>query len=52
MNFGSYDISLSGTAQGTINGAPFNSNFQRSLHVDQQIHAVKVGINYRFDWGR
>jgi outer membrane immunogenic protein len=52
MNFGSYDISLSGTAQGTTNGAPFNSNFQRSLHVDQQIHAVKVGLNYRFDWGR
>jgi hypothetical protein len=40
MDFGDEDISLS---DGTRTAA---------FGIDQEMHAVKVGLNYRIDWSR
>jgi opacity protein-like surface antigen len=48
LDFGTHDftIPVSGHFADTTPGS-FNRNFS----VEQQIHIVKVGLNYRFDWG-
>lgn len=52
LNFGSTDVTLSGS--GVLNTSPINIggpfSYTKSVSVDQQIHVVKVGLNYRF-WG-
>jgi outer membrane immunogenic protein len=48
LDFGSYDVALNGTV-GLSNSESIS--FTRNLHVDQQIHLVQVGVNYKFDWG-
>jgi outer membrane immunogenic protein len=59
LDFGSYDVQLNGTANGsflgfdgcgTNFGCSFSGSTNRTLHVDQQIHLVQVGLNYKFDW--
>ncbi len=45
LDFGSHDVAL--------NGRFANSDtFNRTVHVDQQIHQLKIGLNYRFNWGK
>lgn len=51
IDFGGQDLSLNGNQ--TINSTfgSLNTEYTRNIHVDQQIHVVKVGLNYRFNWG-
>jgi outer membrane immunogenic protein len=56
LDFGSYDVALNGTASGAFQGFevcfPCSASFANThtIHVDQQIHLVQVGLNYKFDW--
>jgi outer membrane immunogenic protein len=58
LDFGSYDlamngnIAITGTGFGLRNGSTFSGStpINRTLHVDQQIHLVQVGLTYKFDW--
>jgi outer membrane immunogenic protein len=52
LDFGGQDLALTGTQN--INFGQLGSEssaYTRNIHVDQQIHVVKVGLNYRFNWG-
>jgi outer membrane immunogenic protein len=53
LTFGSYDVALNGTANVSFPGGccSFSTAANKTLHVDQQIHMVQVGLNYKFDWG-
>ena len=52
-NFGRHDVTLNGTAAGSESCCgDFSFNYQRTVSLKQEIHAVKVGLNYTFDWGR
>ena len=44
LKFDSHDVTLQGFDNGDI--------FRRTVHVDQQIHQLKIGLNYRFNWGK
>jgi outer membrane immunogenic protein len=59
LDFGSYDVALNGTAsaaqlgfngRGTSFPCTGSIPFSKTLHVDQQIHLVQVGLKYKFDW--
>jgi outer membrane immunogenic protein len=53
MDFGSYDVHLNGNANVSFPGSccSFSTQVNRTVHVNQQIHMVQVGLNYKFDWG-
>jgi outer membrane immunogenic protein len=54
IDFGGQNLALNGTANTSVSGAffdTFNTAYTRNIHVDEQIHIVKVGLNYRFNWG-
>ena len=45
LQFDSHDVTLQGRfGNGDI--------FHRTVSVDQQIHQIKFGLNYRFNWGK
>jgi opacity protein-like surface antigen len=57
LDFGGYDVALNGTGNVSFLGFTCGTScgggsapFSRTLHVDQQIHLVQVGLNYKFDW--
>jgi Opacity protein and related surface antigens len=45
MDFGSKLVSLPGTFRAQNLAVP------PAVTIDQQVHAVKLGVNYRFNWG-
>ena len=45
LDFDSHDVTLQGRFD---NG----DTFRRTVRVDQQIHQLKIGLNYRFNWGK
>jgi outer membrane immunogenic protein len=54
IDFGGQNLALNGTANTSISGpffTSFSNEYTRNIHVDEQIHVVKVGLNYRFNWG-
>jgi outer membrane immunogenic protein len=53
LDFGNHDVTLTGTENHvTVNSCCDGSSaFSQTLHVNQQIHMVQVGLNYKFDWG-
>jgi outer membrane immunogenic protein len=55
IDFGGQDLAMNGTANVGVFAGPFfdtfNQQYTRKIHVDEQIHVVKVGLNYRFNWG-
>jgi outer membrane immunogenic protein len=55
LDFGSYDVNLNTTTNiksvGFGSGTDFfTTSLNRTMHVQQQIHLVQVGLNYKFDW--
>ena len=44
LDFGNERITLLGTFRGTNRVTP-------AVDIDQQVHLVKFGLNYRFNWG-
>ena len=45
--FGEYDYLSLGNKGLTMNDPTFG---QSIVHIDQRLHVVKLGANYRFDW--
>jgi outer membrane immunogenic protein len=45
LQFDSHDVTL----QGRFDNGDI---FRRTVSVDQQIHQIKFGLNYRFNWGK
>jgi outer membrane immunogenic protein len=64
LDFGSYNVTLNGFRSIQVAKAQIDDgnadkdkftkskDISRNLSVDQQMHIVKIGLNYRFDWGR
>jgi outer membrane immunogenic protein len=48
MDFGTASESLPVTISGVGGAPPITAH----ADINQQIHVVKIGVNYRFDWGR
>jgi outer membrane immunogenic protein len=53
LDFGTQNFTMPISGNFTFDGAPNGSgSFNRGFSVNQQIHVVKVGLNYRFwSWG-
>jgi len=60
LDFGSYDVHLNGNGNvsflgfdgcGTSFSCSQGAAIGQTVHVNQQIHLVQVGLNYKFDWG-
>jgi opacity protein-like surface antigen len=55
LDLGNKDVTLSGTVTTVTTGIgnPLTSHFDttRNVKVDQTLHVVKIGVNYRFFGG-
>jgi len=56
LDFGSKNVTLKGGASGSCSGEcegidNFSNTFNRNFRINQTIQMVKLGLNYRLDWG-
>jgi outer membrane immunogenic protein len=49
LNFGNKSVDFPGTE---CDETPICQNITRTIDLNQQIHMVTVGLNYRFNWWR
>ena len=55
MQFKSDDLTFAGNGQGCVLScdiATFNEPFSVNTTIKNQIQVVKIGLNYRFNWGK
>jgi outer membrane immunogenic protein len=51
LDFGNHTLTTNVAGNTCFDGECFSTEVNRSFNLNQQIHVVKVGLNYRFNWG-